>query len=295
LENTRDIKQRIKSVTNIQQITKAMKMVAAARLRKAEARAKGSRPYAEKIAELLQNASAAAPGFSSPLLAKREVKKTGYLVITADRGLAGAYNSNVMKRLIRTIGEKDPKDYALFVCGKQAREYLGFRGYKLTTFHSGFSDKPSADDAKEVAQEAVKFFLDEKVDEVRIIYTKFITALRQEVQEQLLLPVSNQAGGTDQKAENKDGYIEYPVPFIFLPNASQVLEKLLPEYVKVQVYNAMLQSAASELGSRMAAMTAATDNATDRINELNLSYNKARQAQVTNEISEIVGGANALE
>lgn len=270
-------------------------MVAAARLRRAEARAQGSRPYAEKIAELLQNASAAAPGFTSPLFEQREVKKVGYLVITADRGLAGAYNSNVMKRLIREIGDKDPSTYALYICGHQAQEYLSFRGYKVESYHHGFSDKPAAGDAMDVAKEVVRYFVDQDVDQVKIIYTKFITALRQEVMTQVLLPVSSEATAKNKEAAENGGIVHFETPFIFLPNASAVLEKLLPEYVKVQVYNAMLQAAASELGSRMAAMTAATDNATDRINELNLSYNKARQAQVTNEISEIVGGAAALE
>ena len=251
MESTRDIKGRIKSVTNIQQITKAMKMVDAARLRKAEEKANGSRPYAEKIGELLRRASSVTPGFTSPLFRTGKVKKVGYLVISADKGLAGAYNS----------------------------------------YHFGFSDKPSAQDSIALAKEMVDYFTKEEVDEVYIIYTKFITALRQQVKVQKLLPVESpkaEAGEADKEPSVDDEYI-------FLPDAGTVLSKLLPEYVQVQVYNAMLQSAASELGSRMAAMSAATDNATERIADLNLTYNKARQAQVTNEISEIVGGAAALE
>ena len=242
MESTRDIKGRIKSVTNIQQITKAMKMVAAARLRKAEEKANGSRPYAEKIGELLRRASSVTPGFTSPLFRTGEVKKVGYLVICGDKGLAGAYNSNVMKRTLQEIFGKDRSAYALYVCGKQAKNYLKFRGYDPDTYHFGFSDKPSA-----------------------------------------------------QEKERQDFLRIEEDPYIFLPDAAAVLSKLLPEYIQVQVYNAMLQSAASELGSRMAAMSAATDNATERIADLNLTYNKARQAQVTNEISEIVGGAAALE
>ena len=243
MESTRDIKGRIKSVTNIQQITKAMKMVAAARLRKAEEKANGSRPYAEKIGELLRRASSVTPGFTSPLFRTGKVKKVGYLVISADKGLAGAYNSNVMKQTLSEISGKDRSEYALYVCGKQGRNYLKFRDYDLDSYHFGFSDKPSAQDSIALAKEMVDYFTKEEVDEVYIIYTKFITALRQQV----------------------------------------------------KVQKAMLQSAASELGSRMAAMSAATDNATERIADLNLTYNKARQAQVTNEISEIVGGAAALE
>ena len=288
MESTRDIKGRIKSVTNIQQITKAMKMVAAARLRKAEEKANGSRPYAEKIGELLRRASSVTPGFTSPLFRTGKVKKVGYLVISADKGLAGAYNSNVMKQTMQEISGKDRSEYALYVCGKQGRNYLKFRGFELDSYHFGFSDKPSAQNSIDLAKEMVEYFAKEEVD---IIYTKFITALRQQVKVQKLLPVETpkaEADGAEVEASVDDEYM-------FLPDAAAVLSKLLPEYVQVQVYNAMLQSAASELGSRMAAMSAATDNATERIADLNLTYNKARQAQVTNEISEIVGGAAALE
>jgi F-type H+-transporting ATPase subunit gamma len=305
LESTRDIKGRIKSVTNIQQITKAMKMVAAARLRKAEEKANGSRPYAEKIGELLRRASSVTPGFTSPLFRTGEVKKVGYLVICGDKGLAGAYNSNVMKRTLQEISGKDRSAYALYVCGKQAKNYLKFRGYDPDTYHFGFSDKPSAQDSIDLSKEMVEYFTKEEVDEVYIIYTKFITALRQQVRVDRLLPIEAQAEGKTEEAakaaasewekERQDFLRIEEDPYIFLPDAAAVLSKLLPEYIQVQVYNAMLQSAASELGSRMAAMSAATDNATERIADLNLTYNKARQAQVTNEISEIVGGAAALE
>ena len=302
MESTRDIKGRIKSVTNIQQITKAMKMVAAARLRKAEEKANGSRPYAEKIGELLRRASSVTPGFTSPLFRTGEVKKVGYLVICGDKGLAGAYNSNVMKRTLQEISGKDRSAYALYVCGKQAKNYLKFRGYDPDTYHFGFSDKPSAQDSIDLSKEMVEYFTKEEVDEVYIIYTKFITALRQQVRVDRLLPIEAPAEGKTEEAakaaasewekERQDFLRIEEDPYIFLPDAAAVLSKLLPEYIQVQVYNAMLQSAASELGSRM---SAATDNATERIADLNLTYNKARQAQVTNEISEIVGGAAALE
>ena len=305
LESTRDIKGRIKSVTKIQQITKAMKRVAAARLRKAEEKANGSRPYAEKIGGLLRRASSVTPGFTSPLFRTGEVKKVGYLVICGDKGLAGAYNSNVMKRTLQEISGKDRSAYALYVCGKQAKNYLKFRGYDPDTYHFGFSDKPSAQDSIDLSKEIVEYFTKEEVDEVYIIYTKFITALRQQVRVDRLLPIEAPAEGKTEEAakaaasewekERQDFLRIEEDPYIFLPDAAAVLSKLLPEYIQVQVYNAMLQSAASELGSRMAAMSAATDNATERIADLNLTYNKARQAQVTNEISEIVGGAAALE
>lgn len=298
MESTRDIKGRIKSVTNIQQITKAMKMVAAARLRKAEEKAHGARPYADKVEELLRRASSAAPGYSNPLLAERETKVTGYLIICGDKGLAGAYNSNVMKQTLTEIAGKDPESYRLYVCGKQARNYLKFRGYRMDSYHFGFSDKPSADDSIALAKEVIGLFNKGEIDEVKIIYTKFYTALRQQVAVARLLPIeAPEAEEAAEETTTADGIkvTKGEIPYIFMPNASAVLDNLLPEYVQVQIYSAMLQSAASELGSRMAAMSAATDNATERIADLNLSYNKARQAQVTNEISEIVGGANALE
>ena len=293
MESTRDIKGRIKSVTNIQQITKAMKMVAAARLRKAEEKANGSRPYAEKIGELLRRASSVTPDFTSPLFRTGKVKKVGYLVISADKGLAGAFNSNVMKRTLQEISGRDRSEYALYLCGKQGRNYLKFRGYDLDSYHFGFSDKPTAQDSIDLAKEMVDYFVTEEVDEVYVIYTKFITALHQQVLVEKILPVeapeADEETGTGSEKKWKEA------PYIFMPDAHTVLSRLLPEYVQVKVYNAMLQSAASELGSRMAAMSAATDNATERIADLNLTYNKARQAQVTNEISEIVGGAAALE
>jgi F-type H+-transporting ATPase subunit gamma len=292
MESTRDIKGRIKSVTNIQQITKAMKMVAAARLRKAEEKATGARPYAQKVEELLRRASSAAPGYTHPLLAERETKRVGYLVICGDKGLAGAYNSNVMKKTVAEFAGKDPENYRVYVCGKQAKNYLKFRGYRVDSYHFGFSDRPSADDSIALAKEVIDLFNKGEIDEVQIIYTKFYTALRQQVTMTRLLPI--EAPEAEEAAEG-NGMAGEEVPYIFLPDAAAVLDNLLPQYVQVQIYNAMLQSAASELGSRMAAMSAATDNAAERIADLNLTYNKARQAQVTNEISEIVGGANALE
>ena len=237
MESTRDIKGRIKSVTNIQQITKAMKMVAAARLRKAEEKANGSRPYAEKIGELLRRASSVTPGFTSPLFRTGEVKKVGYLVICGDKGLAGAYNSNVMKRTLQEISGKDRSAYALYVCGKQAKNYLKFRGYDPDTYHFGFSDKPSAQYSIDLSKEMVEYFTKEEVDEVYIIYTKFITALRQQVRVDRLLPIEAPAEGKTEEAakaaasewekERQDFLRIEEDPYIFLPDAAAVLSKLL--------------------------------------------------------------------
>ena len=260
-------------------------MVAAARLRKAEEKAHGAGPYAAKIEELLRYASAASPEFSSPLFRRGDSGRKGFLVICGDKGLAGAYNSNVMKEAVSHADRANPDSYRMYLCGKQAKNYLKFRGYSIASYHFGFSDKPQSVHAHMVAQEMIERFLKGEADEIHIVYTKFYTALRQQVTTAQLLPiVPPDTAGAGPRQE-----------FMFLPDAESVFSKLLPEYVEMQVYSAMLQSAASELGSRMAAMTAATDNATDRIADLTLSYNKARQAQVTNEISEIVGGVNALQ
>ena len=222
MESTRDIKGRIKSVTNIQQITKAMKMVAAARLRKAEEKAHGARPYADKVEELLRRASSAAPGYANPLLAERDVKVTGYLIISGDKGLAGAYTSNVMKQTMAEIAGKDPESYRLYVCGKQARNYLKFRGYRMDSYHFGFSDKPSADDSIMLAKEVIDLFNKGEIDEVKVIYTKFYTALRQQVTVTRLLPI--EAPEAEEAAEDTvtaDGLkvTKGEVPYIFMPDA----------------------------------------------------------------------------
>lgn len=217
MESTRDIKGRIKSVTNIQQITKAMKMVAAARLRKAEEKANGSRPYAEKIGELLRRASSVTPDFTSSLFRTGKVKKVGYLVISADKGLAGAFNSNVMKRTLQEISGRDRSEYALYVCGKQGRNYLKFRGYDLDSYHFGFSDKPTAQDSIDLAKEMVDYFVTEEVDEVYVIYTKFITALHQQVLVEKILPV--EAPEADEETGNGSEKKWKEAPHIFWPDA----------------------------------------------------------------------------
>lgn len=221
MESTRDIKGRIKSVTNIQQITKAMKMVAAARLRKAEEKANGSRPYAEKIGELLRRASSVTPDFTSSLFRTGKVKKVGYLVISADKGLAGAFNSNVMKRTLQEISGRDRSEYALYVCGKQGRNYLKFRGYDLDSYHFGFSDKPTAQDSIDLAKEMVDYFVTEEVDEVYVIYTKFITALHQQVLVEKILPV--EAPEADEETGNGSEKKWKEAPYIFMPDAYTVL------------------------------------------------------------------------
>lgn len=279
-------------------------MVAAARLRRAEEKALSTRPYAQKLEQLLLHITTTTPGLESPLLVKREVKRTGYLIIGADKGLAGAYNSNLMKEVVKELHDRDKESYTLVTVGKKPWEYLVHRDYEVADKFGGFSERPTYLHARKLAEEITKRFTEEEVDEVIVVYTHFYTALRQKPELQKILPV--ETGAAPVKAEDaaEDSYEDAEMDsfeeeeedeYIFLPDVQSVFQSLLPQYVEISIYNALLQSAASELGSRMAAMTSATDNAGELIDDLTLSYNKARQAAITNEISEIVSGANALE
>lgn len=286
MASAQDISRRIKSVTNTQQITKAMKMVASARLRRAQGKAHATEPYAFKLGELMQNVAASSSSFKHPLLEKRPVKKTGYLIIGADKGLAGPYTYNLMKKVTALLANKEPETYELVVVGRKPYEYLHNRKYKIAHAFSGFSDKPAYENAQELAKDVVDRFIAQDVDEVVVVYTHFINSITQEPRDQRLLPIDTPNNEEDSMDDDK---------YVFVPDGEAIFYELLPKYVEITVYNALLQAAASELGSRMTAMTSATDNATELIDKLQLEYNKVRQAGITNEISEIVGGANALQ
>lgn len=300
----REIHRHIKSVRNIQQITKAMKMVAAARLRRAQEKAASSHPFAEKIKDLLATAVSDKKALANlrpdeqPLLAERPIKRVGYVVITSDKGLAGAYNANVLK--YATVELMDKEDYVLFTAGRKAKDYFNRRGFDIQESFFGFSDRPTYDDANEIVQAAAKLFTDGVVDEVVIVYTKFKSALSFTPVSERLLPVAP-PGNTESEEEPFDDAVEATIDeddemgeFIFEPSSSETLKHLVPYYVKTLMYAALMQSAASELGARMTAMSSATDNANDLIKSLEMTYNKARQAGITAEINEIVGGAEAL-
>lgn len=317
----REIHRHIKSVKNIQQITKAMKMVAAARLRRAQEKAASSRPFAEKIKELLTTAVSDKAMMKNlnpkehPLLQERPVKRVGYIVVSSDKGLAGAYNSNLLKFALVELMDKD--SYVLVTVGRKAKDFFVRRGFDVEEAFFGFSDKPTYEDADDIAQLAVKLFTNGAVDEVILIHTRFKSALSFTPVLLKLLPVappsqraeaekleslaSKQAkpfgddefgdAGFESFASGEEGG-ENEV--IFEPSASETLKYLVPYYVKTNTYAALMQSAASELGARMTAMSSATDNANDLLKKLELSYNKVRQAGITREINEIVGGAEAL-
>lgn len=288
MSSAQDLRKRIKSVTNTQQITKAMKMVASARLRRAQAKAKSTEPYAKKLGQILTNVSATLDAevlASYPLTMVRDVSRTCYILIGADKGLAGAYTSNFIKYFAHETHEKASDTYETITVGRKPTEYLQYHQYPVTHSHVGFSDKPDYSHAKQIVQEASKLFLDGEVDEVILIYTHFVNSLTQNVTSVKLLPVI-----TEPHHEGELNEL-----YIYEPSEKAIYDQLLPKYLEITVYNALLQASASELGARMTAMTSATDNAGDLISTLNLEYNKLRQAGITNEISEIVGGANALQ
>lgn len=283
-----EIRRRIKSVTSVQHITKAMKMVAAARLRRAQEKANASKPYADKIKELLSRVVEKTENLTHPLLENREVKNVAYFIVSADKGLAGAYSTNLMKEAVSQISayEEPPK---LITIGRKSFEYFSRRGYEIDNQYSGFSERPTYEDAVAIAHEMTSKFTSGEYDEVYVVYTKFFTPLSYQPTTIRVLPV--EPPEKQDVMENKDDLRDY----IFEPSPEEALRMLIPLYLERSVYTSLIQSAASELGARMAAMGSATDNARDLISSLVLHYNKVRQAGITREISEIVGGAEALK
>ncbi|GAA3412891.1 ATP synthase F1 subunit gamma [Paenibacillus hodogayensis] len=278
----REIKRQVKSTQNMKQITKAMEMVAASKLRRAQEAAQSARPYAEKIQEVVSSIAAGSKGTKNPILVSRPIRKTGYLVITSDRGLAGGYNSNLLRKLMITIREKHKSkdEYAVFVVGRKGRDFLKKRGIPVIGEVTGISDSPKFGDIKELASSAVRNYVDGKYDELYIVYNKFHSAISQEPVLNRLLPLSMTEGG--QVAD-----------YEYEPSPEEVLDVLLPKYAETLVFSALLEAKASEFGAKMTAMGNATRNATEMIARYSLMYNRARQASITQEISEIVAGANA--
>ena len=261
-----------------------MKMVAAARLRKAQERAYASQPFTEKILEVLGTVANSRLDVTHPLLAKREIKKTAYLILSADKGLAGAYSSNLMKEALAAMEGKPKEEIAIIAVGRKAKEYFSRRSYQIEREYLGFSERPTYEHATRIAAEVSADFTAGLYDEVYLVYTYFRSPINQHPTHLKLLPAQ-----APQAAE------EAARDFIFEPSAESVLTVLLPRYLETVIYGGLMQAAASELGSRMTAMGSATDNAEELIHKLVLNYNKVRQATITREISEIVGGAEALK
>lgn len=286
MQGTREIKRRIKSVQNTKQITKAMKMVAAAKLRKAQERAEASRPYTEKMKEVIASIAARTEDVDHPLLEVREVKKTAYLVITSDRGLAGGYNANILRSLVQTIRKQHQSsdEYGIFAIGRKGRDFFKKRNYPLIGEIIGLSDSPTFADIKDIVRTAVQMYAEGVFDELYLVYNEFVSAISQRPVEKKLLPLV--------ELEAETGNLNTQIDFE--PSAEGVLNVLLPRYAETLIFSAVLEAKASEQGARMTAMGNATDNAEDMIQGLTLTFNRARQASITQEISEIVGGANAL-
>ncbi|MGI6433874.1 MAG: ATP synthase F1 subunit gamma [Syntrophomonadaceae bacterium] len=284
----REFKRRIRSVQNTQQITKAMKMVSAAKLRRAQEAAEASRPYNETLADTLARLAAVTFDVRHPLLAKREdVKKVGYVVITADRGLCGAYNTNIIRAANAAIEADERKiDSGIVAVGRKARDFYRKRS-GLDAEFINLGDNISYADAREIGQYVVNAYENEEVDEVHLVYARFVNVLRQVPTVTQLLPIEPPT----KDEEEKDIVIDY----LYEPSADEILLALLPRYIGSQIFNALLESKASEHGARMTAMGNATENAGEIIDTLTLAMNKARQAAITDEILDIVGGAEALK
>ncbi|KEZ49412.1 ATP synthase F1 subunit gamma [Metabacillus indicus] len=286
MASLRDIKSRITSTKKTSQITKAMEMVSAAKLNRAENNAKSFVPYMDKIQEVVANIALGSTGVSHPMLVSRPVKKTAYLVITSDRGLAGALNSNVLRTVYQAIQKRHSSkdEYAVIAMGKIGREFFKKRGVQIALEVTGIADDTSFAEIKDLAANTVNMFNDGTFDEIYVYYNHFVSVIQQDVTEKKLLPLSD----IDVTSAKKTSYE-------FEPSEEEILEVLLPQYAESLIYGALLDSKASEHAARMTAMKNATDNAKELINSLTLSYNRARQAAITQEITEIVGGAAALE
>ena len=282
MASLQDIRRRIKSVKSIQQITNAMNMVATSRLRKAKEAAVANKPYADKMAQVVSDIAANAGDFTHPLREARQEGKKLILVMASDKGLAGAYASNAFKEAV--AGIEDKSNTEIVAVGRKTDAFFKNRDYEVAKSYIGISERPSYDDAKEIAVDLISRFVSGEVKEISMVYTRFVSAISCVPETVQLLPFGNLAGQGGTHAE-----------YIYEPDAQSVLGYMLPQYLVTTIYAALLQAAASELSSRMNAMSNATDNAQELIAKLDLHYNKVRQAGITREITEIVGGAEALK
>ena len=282
----RDLKRQIKSVKNIAKVTEALQTVSAVKFRKAEARVKRARPYAENVEQMMRDVARQARG-ESPLLVGREGNRVAVASITADRGLAGGFNAQVLRRTWQFRREREAGEFVQVASGRKAVAFFRFRRIDPEAVYTGFSDSPTYEKAREIGQALTRIFEDEEADEVYLVYNRFESALTQRPVITRLLPVAPEED-EEQQEDTSGTFLEY------VPDADTVLRKLVPRYVETMVWQALLESAAGEHGARMTAMKNATDNANELAKDLTLQMNKARQAQITREISEIAAGAEAL-
>ncbi len=289
-----DIRRRIRSVTNTRKITKAMELVAAARLRRAAARITQMRDYADRMQELTAGTARAAASLRGlTLLQQREERTVAVLPITGDRGLAGAFNAQILRRAFALERQlrSDGKETRWLAVGRKGRSSLEFRRYALDRAWTGFTDRPSYADAQAIAHHLAELYEQEEIDRAVIVYNHYVSPLVQRVTEQEVLPISEQMLGREGEEEEAEALLG---DFIYEPEPEQILERLLPVYLETELYRALLESAASEHGARMTAMRNASKNAGELITSLTLDMNRARQAEITQEILEVVAGADAL-
>jgi len=295
MATVQDLKRRIRSVRNTRKITKAMELVASARLRRAQARIEAMRPYADRMMELMiGTARASASVHGLPLLQRRDERSVAIAVLTGDRGLAGAFNAQVLRQAFALERDlrRDGKDVRWLVSGKKGASTLRFRGHTVDRAFTGFSDRPGYADAQALAHRLIELYTDEEIDRAVLVYNHFESPLVQRVVQQDVLPVPEHLleSGREEE-EHREALLG---DFIYEPEPEEILQRLLPVYVETELYRALLESAASEQGARMTAMRNASKNAGELIDTLTLAMNRARQAEITQEILEVVAGADAL-
>ncbi|WP_250125928.1 F0F1 ATP synthase subunit gamma [Chroococcidiopsis sp. CCMEE 29] len=314
MANLKAIRDRIQSVKNTQKITEAMRLVAAARVRRAQEQVTATRPFADRLAQVLYGLQTRLrfEDVDLPLLKKREVRSVGLLVVSGDRGLCGSYNTNVIRRAETRARELKAEglDYKYVIVGRKANQYFQRRSQPIDATYTGLEQIPTAAEASNIADELLSLFLSESVDRIELVYTKFVSLVSSRPVVQTLLPLDAQGLETADdeifRLTTRGGEFEverqkvtttvrnFPRDMLFEQDPAQILDALLPLYLNNQLLRALQESAASELAARMTAMNNASDNATELIGTLTLSYNKARQAAITQEILEVVGGAEAL-
>ena len=283
MANLKDIRDRIKSVRSIQKVTKAMKMVAAAKMRKAQERMEQARPYSNSLSEVIEHLLPDIDRERLPLLNLREIKRKAYVVVCADRGLAGAFNTNLLKIAQKEIDEFGKDQVDIFCIGKKARDHFTYRNYNIIESHVDFWAEMEFENAMMIGRSAIDHFINGTVDEIHVVYNYFINVAQQEVRSETLLPLNyetNESGPSDR---------------LYEPSKEELVNTLIPRHLNVQMWKYLLESYASEQAARMLSMENATSNAQDMIKDLTLQFNKARQAAITTEMLEIVGGAEALD
>ena len=285
MANLKDIRNRIKSVKSIQQVTSAMKMVAAAKMRRAQENMEKSRPYSSRLAELLNMLIPEIDRSLMPELNVREVKKTLFVVVTADRGMAGAFNTNVLREAHKVIDKAGQKNSEIICIGKKSVGYFKNRNYTITIEYIDFWNDLGYSDAMKIGDEIISRYINGEVDQVQVVYNRFVNVARQEIRNETFLPMSY-----DSEAKDSD----YNPERLFEPSKEAVVKTIIPRYLNTQMWQFLLESNASEQAARMLAMENATSNANDMIKDLKLQFNKARQTAITTEMLEIVSGAEAL-